>query len=276
MSEVEGGAPVDQETDKATPTEPVKAESGENQPQPADKEADKPQDEDVSEKRRNGLSKRFSELTQARREAEARAERAEREAAQLREQAQAKAKEGGESEPSIDQFDDYAEYVRAVSRWEARQAANAAQNEAMEARQRAAAEERKARITAEYQAKADLAREKFPDFDAVAYRQDVPVSQVMVEAIMESDLGAELQYFWGQNPDEAARIAVLSPQAALLAIGRLEARIASQPAPSKVTKAPDPISPVAARATAPKSLDEMTDEEYAAFRREQKRNAKRF
>jgi hypothetical protein len=276
MSEVENGAPVDQEeTAKAPPTEPAKVETGENQPQPAEK-AEGSKDDDASEKRRSGLSKRFSELTQARREAEARAERAEREAATLREQAQAKAKEGGESEPRLDQFDDYEDYVRAVSRWEARQAAVAAQSEALEARQKAAAEDRKARITAEYQAKADIAREKFSDFDAVAYRQDVPVSQTMVEAIMESELGAELQYFWGQNPEEAARIAVLSPQAALLAIGRLEARIASQPAPSKATKAPDPISPVAARATAPKSLDEMTDEEYAAFRREQKRNAKRF
>lgn len=273
MSEAEQQAlePVE-----VSPAVPETGEQGENQPQPAVPEAEKPQDDTVSEKRRNGISKRIGELTQARREAEARAERAEREAAALREQAQAKAKDGGESEPKLDQFDDYAEYVRAVSRWEARQATVAAQNEAMEARQRAAAEERKARITAEYQAKADLAREKFSDFDAVAYRQDVPVSQTMVEAIMESDLGAELQYFWGQNPDEAARIAVMSPQAALLAIGRLEARIASQPAPSKVTKAPDPISPVAARATAPKSLDEMTDEEYVAFRREQKRNAKRF
>ena len=41
---------------------------------------------------------------------------------------------------------------------------------------------------------------KFPDFDAVAYRQDVPVSQVMVEAIMESDLGAELPVFLGSKP----------------------------------------------------------------------------
>ena len=93
-----------------------------------------------------------------------------KEAAALREQAQAKAQDGGGSEPKLDQFDDYAEYVRAVSRWEARQAANAAQNEAMEARQRAAAEERKARITAGIRRKPTW-RVKFPDFDAVAYRQ---------------------------------------------------------------------------------------------------------
>ena len=78
---------------------PETVEQGENQPQPAAQEAEKPQDEDVSENAATDFP-RFSELTQARRERKPVPSAQNKEAAALREQAQAKAQDGGGSGPS--------------------------------------------------------------------------------------------------------------------------------------------------------------------------------
>lgn len=272
MSEVEQQA---QEPVEASSAEPEKVEQGEPQQQPAaEKVEQKPQDEE-RERKRTGLNKRFSELTQARREAEERAARAEKELEEIRNRQKATAEGGKDGKPSLDSFDSYDAYVEALSDWKAREAVKDATREQFETRQQAIEQSKKAALDAEYRVKADLARDKYADFDAVAFREDVIVSKPMMDAIMYSEHGADLQYWFGKNPDQAARISMLSAPEALLAIGRLEAQIASQPA-VKATAAPAPISPVQSRAQAQKTPDEMTDEEYIAWRTAQKRAAKRF
>lgn len=275
MSEVEQQALEPVEVSSAAPET---AEQGENQQQPAVNEVEQaePQKDEEAERKQKGLSKRFSELTQQRREAEARAARAEQEAEELRKRLEATAKaEGGESAPKLEDFETYDEYNRAVARWEARETLRQEQKRLAEEQYRTVNEQKQAALQAEYQAKADIARTKYADFDAVAFRQDVPVSQPMVDAILYSEMGAELQYHFGKNPEDAARIARMSPPEALLAIGRLEAQLQTQPA-AKATSAPAPISPVNARAAAQKTPDEMTDEEYYAWRRQQNSQRKRF
>ena len=54
-------------------------------------------------------------------------------------------------------------------------------------------------------------REKVPDFDAVVHNPNLTVTPVMADAIRESGRGAEIAYFLGKNPAEAARIASLPP-----------------------------------------------------------------
>jgi hypothetical protein len=70
------------------------------------------------------------------------------------------------------------------------------------------------------------ARRKHPDFDAVTSREDVVLSPAMIQAVMESESGGELMYYFGQHADECRRIAALSPTSAILAIGKLEAKLA--------------------------------------------------
>lgn len=272
MSEVEKQAEKPAEVSSAVPET---GEQGENQQQPAVEQVEQqPQDEE-RERKRHGLSKRFSELTQARREAEERAARAEKELEEIRNRQKAPADGDKDSKPVLDKFATYDEYIEALSNWKAREVVKEATREQLETRQQAIEQSKQAALQAEYKAKADVARDKYADFDAVAFREDVAVSKPMMDAIMYSEHGADLQYWFGKNPDQAARIAMLSPPEALLAIGRLEAQIASQPA-VKTTSAPAPISPVQARAQAQKTPDEMTDEEYIAWRTAQKRAAKRF
>lgn len=69
------------------------------------------------------------------------------------------------------------------------------------------------------------ARRKYPDFDVVTSRQDVPLTPAMMQAIVESDAGGELVYYFGQHPEEGARIAKLSPVSSVREIGKIEGRL---------------------------------------------------
>jgi hypothetical protein len=98
----------------------------------------------------------------------------------------------------------------------------------------------------------------------------------MAEAILESEYNVDIAYYLGQNREESAKIAQMSPLAAAKAIGRIEARIernataSKQVEPKRVSKAPEPVKPVATSSDAPtKNPDDMSAEEWLAHRNRQ-------
>jgi len=112
---------------------------------------------------------------------------------------------------------------------------------------------------------ADL-REKVPDFDAVVHNPNLTVTPVMADAIRESGRGAEIAYFLGKNPVEAARIASLSSVSQATAIARLETRVGGT-AQASVSRAPQPVSTLSGSAGgAGKRLEDMNFEEYRRAR----------
>lgn len=54
------------------------------------------------------------------------------------------------------------------------------------------------------------AAKKYPDFQSVAFKEDLPLSHVAVFLIPRLENGADVQYWLGKNPAEAARIAKLT------------------------------------------------------------------
>lgn len=77
--------------------------------------------------------------------------------------------------------------------------------------------------------KVTAAHARYPDFDAVtasAAADKLQITPAMQEAILESELGADLAYWLGKHPDECRRIAGLSPASAARELGRVEAGIA--------------------------------------------------
>jgi hypothetical protein len=109
-------------------------------------------------------------------------------------------------------------------------------------------------------------REKAPDFDTVVHNPNLTVTPVMADAIRESSRGAEIAYFLGKNPAEAARIASLPPVSQATAIARLETRVGGS-AQSSVSRAPQPVSTLSGRSgSAGKRLEDMTFEEYRRAR----------
>ena len=121
-----------------------------------------------------------------------------------------------------------------------------------------------------YQEREEAAREKYDDFEQVAYNPKLPITTVMAETIQSSEIGPELAYYLGSNPKEAERISRMSPFVQAKEIGKIEAKLAADPPTKRTTSAPAPISPVTARSsgapaydtTDPRSIKTMTDSQW--------------
>jgi hypothetical protein len=106
-----------------------------------------------------------------------------------------------------------------------------------------------------YQEREEAARDKYDDFEQVAYNPKLPITDVMAETIQSSDIGPELAYYLGSNPKEADRISRMTPLGQAKEIGKIEAKLAAAPPVKKTTSAPAPISPVTARSAGATTLD---------------------
>lgn len=85
----------------------------------------------------------------------------------------------------------------------------------------------------------EKATDRYDDFDdAIISIPRDSMSEAMTFAIMESDRGAEVAYFLGNNHKEASRIARLSVSSQVREIDKLAAKFKT------TTSAPDPIKPV--------------------------------
>jgi hypothetical protein len=78
-----------------------------------------------------------------------------------------------------------------------------------------------------------------------------------------------MAYYLAQHPDEAMQIVRMSPVRAIAALGRIEERL-SQPVARKPTSAPAPIKKVSGNGSVKKNPADMTDEEYAKWRKSAK------
>jgi hypothetical protein len=161
--------------------------------------------------------------------------------------------------PPPEQFDSVEKYAEAL-----------ATKKAEELLAQRDAQRQQTELLEQYHSREESAREKYEDFEQVAYNPRVPITNVMAESIQASDIGPELAYFLGSNVKEAERISRLSPFLQAKEIGRLEATLAASPPPVKqTTRAPAPIAPVTPKGgtpaydtTDPRSLKSMSTSEW--------------
>lgn len=108
---------------------------------------------------------------------------------------------------------------------------------------------------------------EFPNFDqSVANLQLVGVSRDFLELATSSDAGAKLLNHLGANLEEAERIASLSPVQMARELTRLEFKL-SQPQAKPVSNAPAPIAPISGTSGGAKAPGQMSDAEYAKWRK---------
>lgn len=127
-------------------------------------------------------------------------------------------------------------------------------------------------------------RKTAPDFDTVLANPALPqLSPEAARVVVRSDLGPDIAYHLGKNPDLAIRISRMEPVDQAAAIGRLEGQLSktTQEEPSKnakqpvkvasVTKAPPPPKPVSG-GTSPVQKDGalMSMEEWVSVERGRK------
>ena len=123
-----------------------------------------------------------------------------------------------------------------------------------------------------YHDREEEARNKYDDFEQVAYNPSLKITTVMAQTIQSSDIGPDVAYYLGANPKEADRISRLAPYVQAKEIGRIEAKLASEPMVKKTSSAPPPFTPVTPSSkgastydtTDPRSIKLMSTSEWIA------------
>ena len=168
--------------------------------------------------------------------------------------------------PAPDDFENAQVYAEALAEQRARELL--AQREAVQQQQA---------ILDSYKDREEEARDRYEDFEQVAYNPNLPVTDVMAQAIQASDLGPEVIYWLGSNPKEASRIARLPPVMQAKEIGKIEAKMASDPPTKRTSSAPAPLAPVTATrsnsgprydTTDPRSLKSMSTSDWIEAERQ--------
>jgi hypothetical protein len=146
--------------------------------------------------------------------------------------------------PSADHFNSPEDYAEAL-----------AYKRAEELVQQREYQKQQAIIAEAYQDREEEARNKYDDFEQVAYNTNLRITDAMAETIRASDVGPDVAYYLGANPKEADRIARLTPLLQAREIGKIEVKVTDNPPVKKTSSAPAPISPVTARGNSGKSYD---------------------
>jgi len=179
------------------------------------------------------------------------------------------------------------EYTEAKASWIARREIKATIAEREKKAVEARTVEENMRVQTTYKERVDKASEKYQDYFEVAESPDVAITVPMAHAIMASEFGPDIQYQLGKEPAEAKRISELSVPQQLLALGRIEAKLAAEAAqakpaasaaeekpaaakPAAVSSAPPPVAKLkGGPSESTKSPEDMSMDEYAAHRRKQ-------
>lgn len=106
--------------------------------------------------------------------------------------------------PKIEAFTDYGDYVEALADWkiaQARTADRAAQQQEAE----------QTRITTAWRTRVEAAKDRYPDFDAIALQAPTTIPQgSLIDAwILEDTSGADVLYSLQKDPSELSRILAL-------------------------------------------------------------------
>lgn len=254
--------------------------------------------------KRTGINDRFKELTDARKEAEGRADKTAADLSAALATIKTLSEKPVETKPVVetpqdlrpqrpkretfetpDAYDKALDtYDTELSSWTTRQATAAARaqvdKERLETSQRTQreTEETQRRTYIETTAKtwkerSDAFTKDHPDFQEVAYG-DTTITNFMGSAIVEADNGPAIAYHLGTHPEIALEIAKLTPMKQTVAIGKLASEL-EQAAKPVASKAPRPIQPLRSSASAtPKTPSEMSMSEYAEFRQAQLRKSR--
>jgi hypothetical protein len=173
-----------------------------------------------------------------------------------------------QGEPKLDDFTSYEDYISAKAEYIAEQRVTSTLQEAQrrsatekaQAAQQSAVEAFKSRVA--------TATAELPDFEDVIAESTIPLPQHMEQAIYDSDVGPHLAYYLATHEDEALALAKMNPISAVRSLGRIEAKIENGfYKKAQKSNAPEPSVPAGTQAKVTKNPSEMTDAEFAAWRK---------
>lgn len=233
-------------------------------------------DESPAAKKENRVQKRIDEITREKYEAKQEAEYWRKVATgeirpqeTLQQPAPAKPAvelPGLPPRPKSEDFEDYEDFVEALGEWSAEKV-NVKKEIAAAQKQE---QERRQTTFNTYQEKINAAKTKYTDWDdVIAIAPNLVYPQTTVDAIVESDQGADIQYYLCANEAEAARIHKLSPIQQIKEIAKLEVKLLkpSEPPAKRVTQAPQPINAIGGNDAGILDIDKLEGEAWIAAER---------
>lgn len=177
--------------------------------------------------------------------------------------------------PKQEDFNDYDEYVEALADWKTEQKLAKKLEEFQQQEAKEAAEKQAKDVFDAYQKRCDDAREKYEDFDDVAW-SDVEAPNVVLDVIRQHENGPDLQYYLGSHKDFSRKLLAMSPAMALVEVGKLMDKFAAEaegepePQATRKSNAPPPIKPIGGSATKSSiAADELPYQEYRRLREQQ-------
>lgn len=148
--------------------------------------------------------------------AEERASTAQKELEQLRVQPRI-----APQEPVAANFETTEAFIAAKVKWDVTQELAKEREERRKAEEKAENE----RVLATARSRIAKAIELVPDYQEVVGSVDLTVPNHIAGYMQESEMFAELGYFFAQHPDELDRISRLKPGASLVALGKIESKL---------------------------------------------------
>lgn len=183
-------------------------------------------------------------------------------------------KEDPKKEPKeelrLEDFEDYDSYIEALTQEEGEAKEDEANNEKTTSKDHSPTPDNNSDFVLAYEQftnKLDDAREKYSDFDDKVFSDDAIISEEMVIGFNDSDIGADLAYYYANNPIEALKTSRLSGRKLIKELVAKELELSNpKPIIQKQTKAPEPLE-VSYNGVREKSIDEMDDQEFDQFMR---------
>ena len=216
--------------------------------------------EQAERRRQRSFGRKLDKAIRRAAEAEARAQLLEK---QLKDTAPAPQDSGA---PRLEDFTDIQDYAKAIEK----HASEKAVKEIDAKRAADSQREHQQRLKSEWEKRVSAAEGKYEDFDEVV--GDLKPNAPWSFAVMEAENGPDIAYYLGTHLDEVKAIASLSPTAQIRAIGRLEAKLAAEPAkPKTPSKAPAPITPVGGKSGGANDAPQDTDDIKTWMKKEETR-----
>lgn len=183
-------------------------------------------------------------------------------------QERANTKQAGD-EPKESDFETYGQYLKAVARYEAKNEFKESQKQSSEDLSKSQAREWEEERGALLEENTRKAKEAFPDFVEVMKEYDEELKAAaphVYHAFLEADNGAFAGYLMAKE-GMIDGLNAMSPQKVGMLIARMEDKALTLSKTKTVTKAPTPMAPAKGSATGSKDPSQMSDLEFARWRR---------
>ena len=103
-------------------------------------------------------------------------------------------------------------------------------------------------------------KEDYDDFEDLIRATDLALTKDILDDVLESEVASDILYHLANNKDETRKIAGMTPRARQKALVKIELSLEEKPRGTvkkrKISKAPEPITPVDGNSSKPISLDD--------------------